>query len=175
MTHKLKMTAAAAAIASLAAPAFAQSLAEEMPGNSPAITDDGAANDVASQSPNSPGNDTARYGLGIAAFDDNNMTLSQEAFLALSNTRGANLETESGEVLGQITAVDFNARGFPELVVDLEPKNPLDAETLRITVQPGNVDLRDGKIFLAVSVNELIAKAQADGVRDDANAEVTIF
>jgi len=59
--------------------------------------------------------------------------------------------------------------------VDLEEDAPIDAKRLIVTVQPENVTLRDGQIFLAVSVDELIAKAEASGVRNDLEAEVTIF
>ncbi|MEL7098980.1 MAG: hypothetical protein AAGM84_09150 [Pseudomonadota bacterium] len=179
MTRKIAFntTAAAVAIAALTAPALAQTTdsASDLRGNSPAVTEGGLANDVASQRTVRYGRADTRYGNGIAAFDANEIALEQEVFAALSGTKGAEFKSDAGEVFGTISEVRYNERGFPELVVDLVPDNVLDAERLVVTVQPDNVTLSDNEIILDLTVDEMIAKAQSEGVRDDAIAEITIF
>ncbi|MEM8578782.1 MAG: hypothetical protein AAGF60_13095 [Pseudomonadota bacterium] len=176
MTRKF-IIPATAAIALMAAPSFAQTTdsASDLQGNSPRVTEGGFNNDVASQRTFYQGNPEARYGIGIPEADLNTMSLGEDEFAALAATAGASFETESGERLGMIEEVRYNESGFPELVIELEEDNRFDLEKLVLTVTPDNTTIRDGKIFLSMTVDDLALKAASDGVRDDANAEVTVF
>jgi len=179
MTRKIAFhtTVAAAAIAALTAPAFAQTVdsAGDARGNSPAVTEGGFANDAASQRTVRYGRADTRYGIGIAEFDANEVALNEEVFAALSSTAGASFETSAGEELGTIREVRYSERGFPELVVDLIPENDLDIETLVVTVTPDNAVLTQSGIVLDLTVDEMMLKAAEEGVRDDAKGEITIF
>ena len=165
MTRSFLMTTSTIAALAFAPSAFAQSVAAEMPGQSPAVTEGGNDNIVGSSSPSELA--TKRPGTGIAEYDPQRMAMPKVEYDALIASVGADFKTNEGTVLGVVENVMFDAQGNPELVVDLNNDTKIDAETLVVTLLPESVTLRDGKIFLDTSADELYLKAQDGSKRDD--------
>ncbi|KEJ97922.1 hypothetical protein SAMN05444149_101374 [Pseudosulfitobacter pseudonitzschiae] len=170
MTRKFLTTTATIA-ALIAVPALAQdnTANPDLKSGSPAF-DGGKENPVAS---NQFQYDTTnqRVSNGYAEFDTNQIAMSQDAFRALSNARGENLETTDGMVIGTIENVNTSAQGNPELVVDLadEASAKFDTEVLIITVTPGNVMLENGKIELGSTLDEMVLASEEGGRGDYAD------
>ncbi len=165
MTRSFLITTSAIIALAAAPAAYAQSVAETMPGNSPAVTEGGAANVVGSSTPSDYA--ITRQGIGIADYDPMRMAMPKSEYDALIASVGADFKTNEGTVLGVVEDVMFDAQGNPELVVDLNDDTKIDAETLVVTLLPESVDLIDGKIILDTSEDELYNKAQSGVARDD--------
>lgn len=133
--------------------------------NSPQASTD-TSNAVGSEQSFYYDTNSPRISNGWAEFDANSIAMSMDAFRALTNVRGADFETVTGEVIGVVEGVSTNGRGYPELIVDLNDETPIPADVLVITVQPGNVTLDGNAIKLAASVEDLAVKARANSVRD---------
>ena len=170
MTRKFLTTTATIA-ALIAVPAFAQdnTANPDLKSESPAF-DGGKENPVASNQFKYESNNE-RVSNGYAEYDTNQIAMSQNAFRALSNARGENLETTDGMVIGMIEAVNTSGQGNPELVVDLsdEASAKFDTEVLIITVTPGNVMLQDGKIELGSTLDEMVLASEEGGRGDYAD------
>ena len=128
----------------------------------------GTGSEVASEGAFKYDTNSPRISNGMAEFDDTSIAMSQATFRALSNARGNDLETSDGVKIGTVTGLDFNAQGNPELMVDLAADTKIAAEVLVITVQPENLMIKDGQIYLATSLDELYLKAQSGNARDSA-------
>ena len=167
MTRKFLLTTPTIASLIAAPVAFAsQDSASDLQGNSPAVTEGGNANVVGSSTP-MPDVATKRQGIGIAEYDPTRMAMTEEQYAAISASVGAEFKTQDGEVLGYVEGVTFDAQGNPEMIVDLLDTTKIDAETLVVTLLPDSVTLRDGKIFLDTTADELYLKAQSGSKRDD--------
>lgn len=170
MTRKFLTTTATIA-ALVAMPALAQdnTANPDLKSDAPAF-DGGKENPVAS---NQFQYDTTneRVSNGYAEYDTNQIAMSQDAFRALSNARGENLETADGMVIGMIENVNTSAQGNPELVVGLadEASAKFDTEVLIITVTPGNVMLQNGKVELGATLDEMVLASEEGGRGDYAD------
>jgi hypothetical protein len=136
----------------------------------------GTGSEVASETPFVYDTNSPRINNGMAEFDDTSIAMPNAVFKALANARGEELETNDGTVIGMIERVNTNAQGNPELVVDVESEAIIPADTLIVTVQPGNVMLGNEGIYLTTSVAELKLKAEKNSVRDSEDrVSVTLF
>ncbi|ASM72610.1 MULTISPECIES: hypothetical protein [Roseobacteraceae] len=164
MTRKF-LTTTATITALIAVPALAQENTDnpDLQSNSPTF-EGGQDNPVAS---NQFKYDTTnpRVSNGYAEYDTNQIAMSQDAFRALSNARGENLETTDGMVIGMVENVNVSAQGSPELVVDLtdDASAKFDTEVLIITVTPGNVMLGDGEIALGTTLDDMVLASEDSG------------
>ena len=132
--------------------------------------------EVASQQTFTYDTNSPRINNGMAEFDASSIAMPSKVFRALANARGENLETTEGDVVGMIEAVNVNAQGNPELVVDIKNDSAIPAEVLVVTVQPGNVKMMNNKLFLDTSLRELELKASKNSVRDSQDrVSVTLF
>ncbi len=166
MTRSFLITTTTIATLIAAPMAFASDdSASDLTGNSPAITEGGQANVVGSSTPGDLA--TKRPGIGIAEYDPTRMAMPKSEYDALIASVGADFKTQDGEVLGVVENLTFDAQGNPEMVVDLVSDTKIDAETLVVTLLPESVELRDGKIFLDTTADELYLKAQDGSKRDD--------
>ena len=167
MTRKFLLTSTTIATLIAAPAAFAtQDSASDLQGNSPAVTEGGDANVVGSTA-GTPEIAKKRPGIGIAEYDPTRMAMSEEEYAALSRSVGAEFKTQDNEVLGTVENVTFDAQGNPELVVDLLNTANIDADTLVVTLLPESVNLRDGRIIIDTTADELYLKAQSGSKRDD--------
>ncbi|MCX7559486.1 hypothetical protein OS190_07870 [Sulfitobacter sp. F26204] len=166
MTRKFLMTSTTIATLIAAPMAFAaENSASDLQGNSPAVTEGGNKNVVGSTANSDIA--TKRVGLGIAEYDATRMVTTKEEYQALARSVGADFKTQDNEVLGVVDGVTFDAQGNPELVVNLNDDSKIDADTLVVTLLPESLTLRDGKIFLDTTADELYLKAQDGSKRDD--------
>lgn len=166
MTRSFLITSTTIATLIAAPLAFAaEDSVSDLQGNSPAVTEGGDKNVVGSTG--NTENATTRAGLGIAEYDATRMAMTEEQYLALSRSVGADFKTQDNEVLGVVETVTFDGQGNPELVVDLNDETKIDADMLVVTLLPESVTLKDGKIFLDTTADELYLKAQAGSKRDD--------
>lgn len=174
MTRSILATTTA--IATMVATSFAfaaENSASDLQGNSPAITEGGNANEVGSTDTS---NDlvTKRFGIGDSAFDATRMAMSEEQYDALAASIGADFQTNEGKVLGVIKDVTIDAQGNPNLEVDLNEDTKIDAELLVITLLPDSIVLKDGKIFIDTSEDNLYLQAQ-DGSKADDETRTTVI
>lgn len=160
----LSMTAAAAALA--ASSAFAES--------PQAAT--GTSTEVASDAPKAYDTNSPRLTNGKAEMDPTVIEFSTDTMLALEAASGEMLKTNEGTQIGLIEDVTYNAQGNPEIIVDVLDDAAIAAETLVVTVQPGNIALADNKLFLDTTYDELLLKVAADGNRgSNDRVDVTLF
>ncbi|MEM6941385.1 MAG: hypothetical protein AAF943_07460 [Pseudomonadota bacterium] len=166
MTRSVLMTTSTIAALIAAPMAFAtEATTLDMGGNSPAITNGGDTSIAGSSEPGRL--PTAKPGIGVSTFEPTPSPLPQAEYDALMASVGSDFKTNEGTILGVVTDVTMDAQGHPEMVVDLRDDTKIDADVLVVTLLPESVQLRDGKIFLDTSEDELYNKAQAGAARDD--------
>lgn len=174
MTRSILATTTAIATLVATSVAFAaENSVSDLQGNSPAVTEGGNANEVGSTAATSD-LATKRFGIGEAEYDATRMAMSQEQYAALGASIGADFMTNEGKVLGMIKDVTIDGQGNPNLEVDLNEDTKIDADVLVITLLPDSIVLKDGKIFLDTSEDNLYLQAQ-DGSKADDESRTTVI
>jgi len=136
----------------------------------------GTSSDVASQAPLAYDTNSPKVAIGNSAKDISGIGISTDKILALAAVKGEMLKTNEGTEIGLIQDVSYNAQGNPELIVDVLDRAAIGADTLVMTLQPGNIDLATNRIILDTSYAELLLKVKADGGPDSADrVDVTLF
>lgn len=174
MTRSILATTTA--IATLVATSFAfaaENSVSDLQGNSPAVTEGGQDNTVGSTE-NTSDLVTKRFGIGESAYDATRMAMSEEQYDALNASIGADFMTNEGKVLGMIEDVTIDAQGNPNLEVELNDDTKIDAELLVITLLPESIVLKEGKIFIDTSEDNLYLQAQ-DGSKADDETRTTVI
>lgn len=174
MTRSILATTTA--IATLVATSFAfaaENSVSDLQGNSPAVTEGGQDNTVGSTE-NTSDLVTKRFGIGESAYDATRMAMSEEHYHALNASIGADFMTNEGKVLGMIEDVTIDAQGNPNLEVELNDDTKIDAELLVITLLPESIVLKEGKIFIDTSEDNLYLQAQ-DGSKADDETRTTVI
>lgn len=168
MTITPMKTLALATAMSFAAPlAIAQS-------GSPEASTEGEV-EVGSQKQFVYDTNSPRINNGMAEFDEKSIAMPLDTFRALANSRGEMMQTTAGDNVGEITEVDYNAKGNPELRVDVKSKSAIQADVLVVTVTPDNVMMKDGAVYLDTTVDELELKARKNSTEgSDGKVSVTL-
>ncbi|MDF3413981.1 hypothetical protein HKX54_05910 [Sulfitobacter sp. M57] len=174
MTRSILATTTA--IATLVTTSFAfaaENAASDLQGNSPAVTEGGNANVVGS-TPTSGDLASKRFGIGESEYDPTRMAMTQQQYDALNAAIGAEFKTSDGKVLGMIEDVTIDGQGNPNLEVDLNDDTKIDADNLVITLLPDSIVLKEGKIFIDTSEDNLYLQAQ-DGSKADDESRTTVI
>ncbi len=161
MTRKFLTTASTIA-ALMAVPALAQTeSASDLESGSPAILDGGEPTAAASNQFEYDTNSPA-VSNGYAQYDTNQIAMSQTAFRSLVNSRGENMLTTDGEMIGMIEEVNVSVNGNPELVVELTDAQAevFDTDVLVVAVTPQNVMLDGEIVTLSTTLDGLVLAAE---------------
>jgi len=153
---------------------FAAPLAIAQSGSPEASTEGGV--EVGSQKEFVYDTNSPRINNGMAEFDATTIAMPLDTFRILANSRGEMLQTTAGDNIGEITEIDYNAKGNPELHVDVKSSSAITADILVVTLTPGNVMMKDDAVYLDTTVAELELKADKNSTEgSDGNVSVTLF